>query len=66
MILHLQKSEAKFALMAAMLRMLNVMREETGLQVDGIACDFSMNESGNFEGNLASLVGDIVMHGESL
>lgn len=64
--LHIQKSEAKFALMAAMLRMLVVMRQETGDHVDGIACDFSMSGQGDFSGNLASLVGDMEFHGESL
>jgi len=66
MSLHLKKSEAKFALMAAMLGMLTVMREEIGEHVDGIACDFSMSGQGDFQGNLASLVGDLTFHGESL
>lgn len=63
---HLQKEEAKFALVAAILRMLIVMREEHGNQVDGVACDFSMTGQGDFNGNLAALVGDIEFHGESL
>lgn len=66
MSLHLQKEEAKFALIAAMLRMLLVMREEHGEHVDGIACDFSMSGQGDFSGNLASLVGDMEAYGESL
>ena len=64
--LHIQKAEARFALVAAMLRMLIVMREETGLHIDGVACDFSMSGQGDFSGNLASLVGDIEFSGESL
>lgn len=63
---HLKKSAAKFALIAAMVRMLDAMRDENGDQIDGIACDLSMTNEGDFYGNLASLVGDIEMHGESL
>lgn len=66
MSLHLQKEEAKFALIAAMLRMLIVMRLEHGEHVDGIASDFSMSGQGDFSGSLASLVGNIEAHGESL
>ena len=64
--LHLQKEEARMGLMAALVRMLIVMREEHGNQVDGVAADFSMSARGDFQGNLASLVGDIEFHGESL
>jgi len=64
--LHIEKAEAKFGLMAAMLRMLTVLRQENGNQIDGVACDFSMNEYGIFEGNLAALSGDLEFHGESL
>lgn len=64
--LQVEKAEAKFALMAAMLRMLTVMRQENGNQIDGVACDFSMSEYGVFEGNLAALSGNLEFHGESL
>lgn len=63
---HLQKEEARFALVAAMLRMLIVLREEHGDHIDGVACDFTMSGQGDFGGNLAALVGDMEFHGESL
>lgn len=63
---HFKKSAAKFALISAMVRMLDAMRDENGDHIDGIACDLSMTDEGDFHGNLASLVGDIEMHGESL
>lgn len=63
---HIEKQEARCALIAAMLRMLIVLREEQGEQVDGVACDFSMSPEGDFSGNLASLLGDHEFQGESL
>lgn len=63
---HLKKLSAKYALTASLVRMLEVMREEHGDDVDGVACDLSMTQQGEFFGNLAALIGDIELSGETL
>lgn len=64
--LHIQKAQARFALVAAMLQTLAVFREEFGTEIDGIACDLTMTDDGQFSGNLSALSGDIEVQGGAL
>ena len=64
--LQIQKAEAKLSLQAALLRMLLVLREESGSHIDGVACDLSLGEYGPCHGNLAGLSGNLEVQGELL
>lgn len=64
---HIRKERARATLRAALLGMLEVLREEVGEHIDGVAADLTLvPHLQNAEGNLAALSGDLVFSQESL
>lgn len=63
----LRKAKARATLRAALLEMLEILREESGDHIDGVAGDLSMvSHHEDFEGTFAALRGDLVLMQESL